>query len=80
MVGVAAFPIRQTHDSETVFGSLTVEWLHGHRFVTRRQAKDEVIAWLLCYKQSRLQSTQACVSPAQFEQDWLAAAAMQANS
>jgi putative transposase len=52
MVGVAAFPIRQIHDSETVFGSLTVEWLHGHRFVTRRQAKDEVIAWLLCYKQS----------------------------
>ena len=39
--------------SETLFGSLKVERLHGQRFVTRRQAKDETIAWLLCY--SRLQ-------------------------
>jgi transposase InsO family protein len=31
--------------SETVFGSLKVERLHGQRFVKRRQAKDEVIAW-----------------------------------
>ena len=30
--------------SETLFGSLKVERLHGQRFVTRRQAKDEVIA------------------------------------
>jgi len=33
--------------SETLFGSLKVERLHGQRFVTRRQAKDEAIAWLL---------------------------------
>ena len=30
--------------SETLFGSLKVERLHGQRFVTRRQARDEVIA------------------------------------
>ena len=33
--------------SETLFGSLKVERLHEQRFVTRRQAKDESIAWLL---------------------------------
>ena len=48
--------------------------------MTRRQAKDEVIAWLLWYNQTRLHSTLAYVSPVQFEQDWLAAQAMQVNS
>jgi transposase InsO family protein len=66
--------------SETLFGSLKVERLHGQRFVTRRQAKDEVIAWLLWYNQTRLHSTLAYVSPMRFEQDWLAAQAMQVNS
>ncbi len=37
--------------SETLFGSLKVERLHGQRFETRRQAKDETIAWLLWYNQ-----------------------------
>ena len=45
--------------SETVFGSLKVERLHGQRFVTRRQAKGEVIAWLLWCNQTRLHSTLA---------------------
>ncbi len=31
--------------SETLFGSLKVERLYGQRFDTRRQAKDEIIAW-----------------------------------
>jgi putative transposase len=66
--------------SETLFGSLKVERLHGQRFVTRRQAKDEVIAWLLWYNQTRLHSTLAYVSPIRFEQDWLAAQAKQVNS
>jgi putative transposase len=57
--------------SETLFGSLKVERLHGQRFVTRRQAKDEAIAWLLWYNQTRLHSTLAYVSPTQFEQNWL---------
>ena len=66
--------------SETLFGSLKVERLYGQRFVTRRQAKDETIAWLLWYNQTRLHSTLAYVSPMRFEQDWLAAQTKQANS
>jgi hypothetical protein len=37
--------------SETLFGSLKVERLHGQGFKTRRQAMDEVVAWMLWYKQ-----------------------------
>ena len=66
--------------SETLFGSLKVERLHGQRIVTRRQAKDEIIAWLLWYNRTRLHSTLAYVSPMRFEQDWLAAQPKQANS
>jgi transposase InsO family protein len=57
--------------SETLFGSLKVERLHGQRFETRRQAKDRVIAWLLWYNQTRMHSTLAYVSPVRFEQDGL---------
>ena len=32
--------------------------------------KDETIAWLLWYNQSRMHSTLNYVSPMQFEQDW----------
>jgi putative transposase len=35
--------------TETLFGSLKVERLHGERFETIRQAKDAVLAWLLWY-------------------------------
>ena len=66
--------------SETLFGSLKVERLHGQRFVTRRHARDETIAWLLWYNKARLHSTLAYVSPMQFEQTWLAAQARQASS
>ena len=63
--------------SETLFGSLKVERLHGQRFVSRRHAKDETIAWLLWYNKARLHSTLAYVSPKQFESEWLS---KQANS
>ena len=66
--------------SETLFGSLKVERLHGQRFVTRRQAKDEVIDWVLWYNRTRLHSTLAYVSPMWFEKNWHAAQAKQANS
>jgi len=66
--------------SETLFGSLKVERLHGQRFETRRHAKDEVIAWLLWYNSARMHSTLAYVSPMQFEQNWLAVQPKQANS
>lgn len=34
--------------SETLFGSLKVERLYGQRFVSRRHARNETTAWLLC--------------------------------
>ena len=58
--------------SETLFGSLKVERLHGQRFVTRRYAKDETIVWLPWYNKARLHSTPAYVSPMQFESEWFA--------
>jgi transposase InsO family protein len=66
--------------SETLFGSLKVERLHGRRFASRREAKDETIDWLLWYNRARLHSTLAYVSPMQFEQNWLANQPRQANS
>ena len=56
--------------TETLFGSLKVERLHGERFVTLRQAKDEVLAWLLWYNQRRMHSTLNYLSPAEFESRW----------
>ena len=55
--------------SEKLFGSLKVECLHGQRFMARRQAKNETIAWLLWYNKTRLHSTLAYVSPMQFESE-----------
>jgi len=66
--------------SETLLGSSKVERLHSQRFVTRRQAKDEAIAWLLWYNPTRLHSTLAYVSPVRFERNWLAAQDEQVNS
>jgi len=56
--------------SETLFGSLKVERLHGQRFETFRQAKDETIAWLLWYNQTRMHSTLGYASPVEFENEW----------
>jgi transposase InsO family protein len=57
--------------SETLFGSLKVERLHGRRFETIREAKDETISWLLWYSQTRMHSTLHYPSPMQFEKDWM---------
>ncbi|MNQ75266.1 hypothetical protein D3C85_900520 [compost metagenome] len=65
---------------ETLFGSLKVERLHGQQLKTRRQAKDEIINWLLWYNRARLHPTLAYVSLMQFEQEWLANQPRQANS
>ena len=51
---------------------MKVERLQGLRFKTARQAKDEIVAWLLWYNRTRLHSTLAYVSPMRFEEDWLA--------
>ncbi|MDY0329817.1 MAG: IS3 family transposase [Thiomonas sp.] len=66
--------------SETLFGSLKVERLHGQRFKTRRQAMDEVVAWMLWYNRTRLHSTLAYVSPMRFEENWLANQPRQASA
>ena len=58
--------------TETLFGSLKVERLHGMRFNTRRLAKDEVIDWITFYNHRRLHSTLGYASPMAFEQKWLA--------
>lgn len=55
---------------ETLFGSLKVERLHGQRLETIRKGKDETVAWLLWYNQTRLHSTLNYVSPITFERDW----------
>ena len=59
--------------SETLFGSLKVERLHGHRFKTCCQAENEARARMRRCNRARLLSTLAYVSPAQLKQDWLAA-------
>lgn len=56
--------------SETLFASLKAERLHGQRFETIRQAKDETLARLLWYNQTRMHSTLSYLSPVQFEQQW----------
>ncbi len=58
--------------SETLFGSLKVERLHGMRFETCRAAKGEVIDWLMWCSSRRLHSTLGYISPMRFEQRWLA--------
>jgi putative transposase len=61
--------------SETLFGSLKTERLHGEQFQTIRQAKDATLAWLLWYNQTRMHSTLKYLSPTQFEQDYSKATA-----
>ena len=56
--------------SETLFGSLKVERLHGKHFESIRQAKDEALDWILWYNQTRLHSTLDYVSPIEYEQNW----------
>ena len=56
--------------TETLFGSLKVERLHGERFATIRQAKDAVLAWLLWYNRQRMHSTLNYLSPVEFECHW----------
>ena len=58
--------------TETLFGSMKVERLHGMRFASRRQAKDEVIDWLGFHHHRRLHSALGYLSPMAFEKKWLA--------
>ena len=58
--------------TETLFGSLKVERLHGMHFDTRRAAQDEGIDWINFYNHRRMHSTLGYVSPMAFEKNWLA--------
>jgi len=65
--------------SETLFGSLKVERLHGQHFATRQQAKDEVLDWLHWYNRKRLHSTLHYVSPMEYERKWKQRTAQEAR-
>ena len=54
--------------TETLFGSLKVERLHGMRFDTRRAAKDEIMDWTQFYNARRLHSTLGYISPMAYEE------------
>jgi transposase InsO family protein len=56
--------------TETLFGSLKAERLHGEKFMTVRAAKDAVMNWILWYNQKRMHSTIGYQSPADYEQAW----------
>lgn len=47
-----------------------MEWLHGQRFATIREAKDTVLQWLRWYNRNRMHSTLDYASPAEYEQRW----------
>jgi hypothetical protein len=65
--------------SETLFGSLKVERLHGQRFQTRQQARDEALDWLRWYNRKRLHSTLNYVSPMEYEREWKHRAAQETS-
>ncbi len=49
---------------------MKIEWLHGMRFATRRQAMDEILDWPTLYNHKRLCSTLGYVSPMTFEANY----------
>src|SRR5450432_593310 len=53
--------------TETLFGSLKVERLHGMCFATRRQAMDEIMDWTRFYNHRRMHSTLGYLSPMAYE-------------
>ena len=56
--------------TETLFGSLKTERLHGETFISVRAAKDTVMNWILWYNQKRMHSTIGYQSPMEFEKAW----------
>lgn len=54
---------------ERFFGSLKSEWTDDERYLTRKQAKDDVVDYIeMVYNSDRLHSTLGYVSPVEFEQ------------
>ncbi len=65
--------------SESLFGSLKVERLHGMAFETSCRARDEVIDWLAWYNSRGLHTTQHYMRPMRYERRWRAAQPKTAN-
>jgi putative transposase len=57
--------------SETLFGSLKVERLHGQRYRTRAEARAEVFQYIEgFYNRNRRRSTLGYISPLDFLEKW----------
>ena len=53
--------------SESSFGSLKTERVHGAKYQTIEEAKQDVLDWITWYNTERLHSTLGFKSPAAFE-------------
>ena len=53
--------------SESSFGSLKTERVHGAKFQSIEEAKQDVLDWITWYNTERLHSTLGFKSPAAFE-------------
>jgi putative transposase len=59
--------------TESLWSRLKVARVHGRKFATMAECKNEVMDWLHFYNSTRLHSTLNNVSPMQFEEQWQAA-------
>ena len=58
--------------TDSLYGSLKRACVYGQHFTTREEAKAAVMNWLAFYDATRLHSRLGCVSPMQYEKNWLA--------
>jgi transposase InsO family protein len=59
--------------TESLWSRLKVARVHGRKFATMAECKDEVMDWLQFYNSTWLHSTLNNVRPRQFEEQWHAA-------
>jgi transposase InsO family protein len=56
--------------TESLWSRLKVARVHGRKFATMAECKDEVMDWLHFYNSTRLHSRLGEVSPKKFEEQW----------